>query len=100
MAACLQSDSKDLAMVRGRLDFDTVLLLEQQGNDFLQQSSDVCTIDLSAVTYSGSVGLALLLAWYRRARAMGKDIRFIRLPEKMMNLMKVSALDEVMPVQE
>lgn len=86
------------AMVSGRLDFATVLPLEQQGVEFLRKAEGACQIDLSGVSYSGSVGVALLLAWCREAQRLERTLSFTHLPENMQKLLLMSGLSELIPV--
>lgn len=98
MVARLGYSAINIAHVDGDLSFDTVLGLEQQGVQFLRQSLEPCTIDFAGVGYSNSVGVALILAWLREARTLGRTIYFAGLPDDMLALLNLSDLDTIIPV--
>jgi phospholipid transport system transporter-binding protein len=54
-------------------------------------------IDLSGVARSDSAGLALLIEWARRARQVDQALRYTGLTEQMLELVRVSGLDKVLP---
>ena len=56
------------------------------------------TIDLGAVSRADSAGLALLVEWVRWARSRGQQIRYRGVPEQMSKIIRVSGLDNVLPI--
>jgi len=57
------------------------------------------TLDCSAVERSSSVGLSLLLAFMRDAKAAGIDLRVSALPGDMYKIAKVSGLLDILPLE-
>ena len=90
-AITLQGDTLQVA---GRLDADSVLTLHRSGCDWLSGAApQQCRVDLGAVDYSSSAGVALLLEWLRTARAAGKQLAFTNLPEQMGAIVRISGLE-------
>lgn len=90
--------SADVLAVTGVLGFESVVGLEGRGVQWLREEAAAsCAIDLGAVTYSSSAGLALLLAWLRAARQAGKRLRIRNMPAGMAALARVGGLDELLP---
>lgn len=81
--------------LNGEVNFDNVV-------DILKESLDVfpslptITIDLKNLTKSDSSGLALLVAWMRRARAEKKNIKFLNMHSFMQDLARVSGLNKLL----
>ena len=95
MAACTAQIHSDTLMLSGVLDHASVLLVDRQGQQWLQGSApNECNLDLSMVTYSNSAGIALLLGWLRVAEQQHKALRILNLPSSMVALVNVSGLDE------
>lgn len=88
----------DTLTVAGVLDFTSVLSVQALGHQFIQESAGpVCHLDLAAVTYSSSVGVALLLDWLRAAQALGKSLLIQNMPADMAALVGVSGLQTFLP---
>ena len=51
------------------------------------------TLDFGKVSNADSAGLALMLEWIKQARTKRVQLRFINIPEKILNLAKLSNLD-------
>ncbi len=84
--------------IHGDLNFTSVALLWNGGGGSIPER-DQLDIDLSHVERSDSAGLALLVEFLRQARQAGKTIRFFNIPAQMLAIARVSALDEVLPLQ-
>ena len=84
--------------IHGDLNFASVALLWNSSFRSLPER-DALDIDLSHVERSDSAGLALLVECLRHARQTGKTIRFFNIPAQMLAIARVSALDEVLPLQ-
>lgn len=85
--------SPDVLAVAGVLGFVSVVELEARGVQWLrEQATAQCRVDLAAVTYSSSAGLALLLAWLRAAHQVGKTLRIANMPAGMAALAQVGGL--------
>jgi len=78
--------------VSGDLTFATVPVL-------LERSEAVArgplVVDLGAVGHADSAGLALLVEWSRRARAVGHELSYVNLPEQLVRLVRVSGLEQI-----
>lgn len=88
----------DMLRVTGALDFDTVVTLEPAGADWIRSGSGACHIDLAAVSYSSSAGLALLLAWLRCAAAAGRPVTIAGLPAELGALASVCGIEDLLPL--
>lgn len=91
------STEQNTLKLSGILDYESVLAIDAQGRDWLRTSAPQdCSVDLSMVTYSNSVGIALLLGWLRIAREHKKNLKIFPLPQNIKALAKVSGLDEIL----
>ena len=89
--------SGDTLALAGVLDFESVLELDAQGRSWLQgPAPSVCNVHLGAVSYSSSVGIALLLGWFRVALQQQKTLHIQQLPADMAALAQVGGLDELL----
>jgi phospholipid transport system transporter-binding protein len=78
----------------GVLDEHSVLSVDAQGKQWLiEQSPHDCEIDLSKITYSNSVGIALLLGWLRVAQAQGKQLCFSNPPQNLVAMAQLGGLE-------
>ena len=83
--------------VSGVLDFESVPDLDKQGEHWLASSAPAqCELDLAAVTYSSSVGIALVLGWLRAAARAHKTLAVKNIPADMRALARVGGLDAVL----
>lgn len=80
----------------GVLDYRTGPALRKQGQDLIKASNvPALVLDCSGVEKSSSVGLALLLAFMRDAKAAGKIVSIQALPDDMREIAQVSELTEL-----
>ena len=87
----------DTLALSGVLDFESVLDVDMQGQQWLEDSAaQQCNLDLSKVTYSSSAGVALLLGWLRVAQIKQKTLHIQHLPANLAALAKVGGLDDVL----
>ncbi|MDB6061809.1 MAG: anti-sigma-factor antagonist [Verrucomicrobiaceae bacterium] len=92
--ATIEGDTLALA---GVLDFDSVLDVAEQGQHWLQESAPAqCNLDLSAISYSSSAGIALLLGWLRVAKKQQKTLHILRIPDDMVALARVGGLEDLL----
>ena len=80
--------------VSGQLTFQSVPQF-LAGSDQWWQGSGKITIDMHGVTLADSAGLALMIEWQQLARAAGREIVFIHMPEQMRDLIQVNGLQQV-----
>lgn len=86
-------------IICGDLTFSTASNLLSRGKVLIAKNSSI-HFDLSEVTHSSSIGLAVLIAWCRTARQMGKSISFSHLPANLLSAAKVSNLESVLPITD
>jgi phospholipid transport system transporter-binding protein len=81
----------------GVLDFESVLDLDTRGQQWFASAAPVqCELDLAAVTYSSSVGIALVLGWMRTAQRAGRTLSVKNIPADMLALARVSGLEPLL----
>jgi phospholipid transport system transporter-binding protein len=98
--AAIVEQSSGLFQLSGVLDYLSGPLLREQGGRLIAASQAAsCVIDCAAVDKSSSVGLSLLLAFMRDARAAGKSLAVRGLPEDMREIASVSGLLDVLPLE-
>ncbi|MEE9423059.1 MAG: STAS domain-containing protein [Gammaproteobacteria bacterium] len=93
--AGLVIDPSGQIQITGVLDYDTVPALLAQYRTQLA-SLPVWEIDLANVERSNSAGLALLITWLREARQQEKPVRLLNIPEQMLQIARVSDLEEML----
>lgn len=87
----------DTLSISGVLDFESVVEIDAQGRQWLADAAPKqCVVDLAAVTYSSSVGIALVLGWMRAAEKATKILSVKNIPADMLALASVSSLDTVL----
>lgn len=87
----------DVLSIAGVLDFDSVVELEVEGRRWLTGAAPAaCRLDLAGVTYSSSVGIALLLGWLRAAQHAHKHLQISNMPADMAALVRVGGLDDIL----
>ncbi len=91
--------TKDCFTVSGRLDFTNTPDLWKKSRDLIASSIAPIYIDLSAVTYSDSSGLALLLSWLSVARKYNKRLYFRQVPQQMLAMIRVVELEKILPIE-
>ncbi len=99
MSQLIDEGDGNLAL-SGRLTSDTVAELELQVCDLIAKQHSHYTVDLAAVTFGSSAAVALMLALLRAARDAEKSIVFANLPAGMAGLLRVSELEDIVPLQQ
>lgn len=90
----------DTLSISGVLDFESVLDIDAEGQQWLESTAPAqCEIDLAQVTYSSSVGVALVLGWMRAAQKADKSLKLKNIPADMLALASVSSLDAMLTGQ-
>ncbi|QLF92395.1 STAS domain-containing protein [Pseudomonas sp. ABC1] len=93
-------DDQRRLLLSGSLDHRSGPALRKAGQALLRTAgADVVVLDCTGVTHSSSVGLSLLLAFTRDARALGKQLRITGLPSDMSKIASVSGLDDVLALE-
>ncbi|MBC9252139.1 anti-anti-sigma factor [Pseudomonas alcaligenes] len=87
-------------LLSGVLDYRSGPQLREDGRRLIAGSAvGELVLDCAAVDKSSSVGLALLLALLRDARAAGKRLSVRRLPADMQGIARVSGLQELLGLE-
>lgn len=89
------SEDHSYLKVSGTLNVETVPHLRAAGKQLIKTTQEPL-FDLQDVTQCDSAALALLTAWTRDAKKMGKKARFVHLPLQMMAIAKLSALEGIL----
>jgi phospholipid transport system transporter-binding protein len=55
-------------------------------------------VDLAGMSSADSVGLALLIEWTRRARSDGRQISFRAVPARLIDIARISGVDDLLPI--
>ena len=88
-----------LLVASGPLVFDTVPDLYAQTRGWLEKSGGPISVDLRAVSHTDSAGLALFVEWLRLAKAHGRALTFINVPEQVHSLVRVNGLEEALGIR-
>ena len=84
----------------GVLDYRSGPALREQGRKLISGCAQSgLLLDCAGVSKSSSVGLALVLAFMRDARGVGKQLVLRNLPEDMREIAQVSGLGDLLPLQ-
>lgn len=70
--------------------FASVAQLRAQGLALIEAAAGELRVDLSGVSAADSAGLALLIDWLACARSAGKRLFYVKVPEALMALAKLS----------
>lgn len=79
--------------VGGALVFATARRARAAGLAALHGGQSALVIDCAALGLTDSAGLAVLLDWLAEARQVGRHLRFEHLPEDLLRLARISAVD-------
>ena len=78
--------------------FDGLVALRDRGDAHIEAETEP-SFDLSGLREARSAAVAVLIAWFRYAHARGKVVRFLSVPPALMNIIEVSGLREVLPIE-
>lgn len=81
--------------LEGELSFTTISSLREQGNKFIKDYSEVI-FDLKAVSRCDSSATALLIAWQRYAVSLHKKVKFINMPDKLLEIIRLANLQKIL----
>ena len=91
----LQDHGDGRFSLNGEMSFETAeRILHASEEPFLQHTR--IEIDLSGITKSDSAGLALLLEWITWANHTVREIRFVRMPERVLAIAKTTEVDDLL----
>ena len=80
------------------VNFDNLVDERLEGESCIDGSESVL-FDFGRLAGASSAVMALMVAWFRYAHARGKVINFVNVPEGVMNIVEVSELTEVLPIE-
>jgi anti-sigma B factor antagonist len=86
-----------VVQLAGDVDLDSSPAARKVLLDALQRSRPVF-VDLSAVTYIDSSGIASLIEAFQRARTMGVQFMLTDVAEPVMRVLSLARLDRVLPI--
>lgn len=94
----MQGDDGNLSL-KGAINHQTIPELLKLSNKYFnnREPKDI-VIDLKDVTLSDSSGVALLIEWMRQASRRQKNIRFLNIPQQMLEIAKVSGVDKILAI--
>ncbi len=84
----------------GRVTFDNLLRIRQEGEAAIAAAPGEAVVDLSGLENGNSAAVALLMAWLRAARDLDKPIVFTRVPTGIRNIVELSGMNDVLPLQD
>ena len=85
-------------IITDEMTVNTVAGLWQSSQDYFKNRTLILKIDLAKVPHSDSAGVALLIAWTRLSHEQNKTLEVINLPEQMQAIIKVSGLENLLPI--
>lgn len=82
----------------GKIDFQTVMLLDTQVNHILRENSAIDEVSFEHVTSFNSTVLALMVSMVKSIRHHKRTVVFTKLPSRIRKLTKISDLDPLLPL--
>ncbi len=80
------------------VNFDNLVELRHAGEAYVDDN-DTPVFDFHRLASASSAVMALMVAWFRYAHAHGKVISFVNVPEGVMNIVEVSELTDLLPIE-
>ena len=81
-----------------RVDFDNLMTIRLEGERYVD-TAEQPVFDLGGLGNSSSAAVALLVAWFRYAHDRGKVVQFIHVPTGIMNIIEVTELTDILPLE-
>ncbi len=97
MAVTLEQRGDGCFALQGELNLSTVGTLLKESRRLFQHQPPAW-IDLAGVSHCDSAGVALLVEWLRQARTDGRDLKFANSTPQMLEIVKVTNLDMLLPL--
>jgi ABC-type transporter Mla MlaB component len=95
--AVIKIDANNKIAVDGEISFVTIPKLRIIGCEFISSHQNP-VFDLKQAITKDISGLALLAAWTRFAKKIGKSIQFINLPMQLLDMAKLNGLKDLLPI--
>lgn len=83
-------------LVKGDINFDSVIALRRQGVDAVRQASPVCRFDFSGVGSVNTMALSLILCWSRAAKQAGIELQLSHVPAALHAIAELSDLQSLL----
>jgi phospholipid transport system transporter-binding protein len=84
-------------LLTGVLSFNTISQIQDDIESMTKQGSEII-LDLAGISRVDSAGIVVLLEWMKLARESGKQILFTNIPQQLLDIARVSALDGILPI--
>lgn len=81
-----------------RLDFDNLVSVRTEGERHID-AQETPVFDLAQLENASSAAVALLVAWFRYAHVRGKVAQFTHVPPGIMNIIELTELTDVLPLE-
>jgi anti-anti-sigma factor len=91
------SSSGIMVQIGGELSFTTVPVLCKDNRNLILKNQNI-VFDLSQITSSDNTGVALLVSLASFAKRVHKEISFVNLPEKLLDLIAAVGVREILPI--
>ena len=91
----IEFDERGQVLAQGRLDAAQA----PRAQEFLDQVTDQCVIDLSALEYISSAGLGVLLRTHKRLMAGGRGIRLVNVNTHINDIFTYSGFDRLFEIE-
>jgi ABC-type transporter Mla MlaB component len=79
---------------------DNLMDVRRAGEAALAAAGASPTIDLAGLAGGNSAAVAVLMAWFRAARAQNKNLVFTGPPERLWKIIQLSGMATVLPLAE
>jgi len=86
--------------VDGQLNVDTVQRHLIAGINAISNAGEHLEIDLSGSEFSGSAGIALLIAWLRHAEKSGTTVKFAGIPDNLPAIARACGVENILGIQK
>lgn len=89
-----QKGNHHVVSLSGKVDLYSVTSLRKELTDYIDKGVKSLAIDMNGLSYMDSSGIALLAAIQKKVKAMGAAFALVSVPEDILNVLKVAALDK------
>lgn len=97
MALFLNKANDHEWVLQGPLNVSTIRRIWLKGHALIDQSpAKQISLNLQDLTDSDSASVALLIDWFRYAKRRGKTLRLNHVPEKMLDIIRLSNLQTIL----
>ena len=88
--------SPEFQVLCERIDFANAEAVKREGAQLLGASASPVQVDLGGLQRANTLAVAVMVAWYRRARQQDKAMVFVNLSDELRNIVTFSGLAEVL----